>query len=291
MNGLLLYRTVSLLTRVLSRRAAYAVARQASAWAYRYNDAVRRATAANLRIVLESRGMPSSESDLEQMVRRTFLNFAKYVIDFFRMGRLSAEALDRVVTVEHIDYVKQCRDMARGVIAVTAHVGNWELGANVLAMNGCRVNAVVLQQPSVKLDALFQSQRSRRGLQVLPLSGATNSTLACLKRNELVVLVADRAFSNQTRCVPFFGRPARLPRGPAVLAARSGAPILPGFVLRQPDDTFRCRMCPPIIPDRSRSVDDIQARICSVMEDVIAKHPDQWFAFEPLWPADGSSCP
>jgi lauroyl/myristoyl acyltransferase len=68
-----------------------------------------------------------------------------------------------------------------------------------------------------------------------------------------------------------------------VLAKRSGAPILPAFVLRQSDDTFCFRAYPPILPDRSQSVHDIQARICAVLEEVIAAHPDQWFAFEPLW--------
>ena len=67
------------------------------------------------------------------------------------------------------------------------------------------------------------------------------------------------------------------------MAKRSGAPILPAFVLRQSDDTFRFRAYPPILPDCSQSVHDIQARIGAVLEAVIADHPDQWFAFEPLW--------
>jgi lauroyl/myristoyl acyltransferase len=67
------------------------------------------------------------------------------------------------------------------------------------------------------------------------------------------------------------------------MAARSGAPVLPGFVLREPGDTFRFRLYPPIIPDRSRSVDDLQSQICGVLEDAIGDHPDQWFAFQPLW--------
>ena len=116
------------------------------------------------------------------------------------------------------------------------------------------------------------------------MDSAAVSVSACLKRNELVVLLADLDFSHQGgRRVPFFGKPARLPRGPAVLAKRSGAPILPAFVLRQTDDTFCFRAYPPILPDRSQSVDDIQARICAVLEAVIGDHPDQWFAFEPLW--------
>jgi KDO2-lipid IV(A) lauroyltransferase len=167
---------------------------------------------------------------------------------------------------------------------LTAHVGNWELGASVLGARGFLVNAIVRQQPSARLDALFQSRRIQRGVRVLPMHGAATAVQACLKRNEFVVLLADLDFTGRDRHVPFFGRPARLPRGPAVLAKRSGAPILPAFVLRQADDTFRFRAYPPIIPDRSRSIDAIQKCICSILEEVIGDHPDQWFAFEPLWP-------
>jgi Kdo2-lipid IVA lauroyltransferase/acyltransferase len=283
MNAFLLYGTVNLLTKLLPRRVCYAVARQASGWAYRHKHAVRNALAANLRIVLDARGTAGSESEIEQLVRRNFANFGTYVVDFFQTGRLSPQALDAMIAVQHIEYLQECRAMERGIIGLTAHVGNWELGASVLAADGCRVNVVVRPQPSARLDALFRAQRIRRGVHALSMDDAAASVSACLKRNELVVLLADLDFSRGRRRVPFFGKPARLPRGPAVLAKRTGSPILPAFVLRQADDTFRFRAYPPILPDRSQSVDDIQRRICAVLEDVIADHPDQWFAFDPLW--------
>ena len=283
MNAFLLYGTVNLLTKLLPRRACYAVARQASGWAYRYNHAVRNALAANLRVVLDARGTAWTESELEQLVRRNFENFGKYVVDFFQAGSLSPRELDAVLKVDHIERLQECRALERGIIGLTAHVGNWELGASVLRTNGCRVNAVVLKQPSARLDALFRSQRIRRGVHALSTENTATSVSACLKRNELVVLLADLDCSRGRRDVPFFGKPARLPRGPAVLAKRSGAPILPAFVLRQSDDTFCFRAYPPILPDRSQSVHDIQTCICAALEELIADHPDQWFAFEPLW--------
>lgn len=227
--------------------------------------------------------MAWSDSQLDRMVRSTFDNFGKYVIDFFQLGKLSARELDRLISVEHIDHLEQCRGMQKGIIGLSAHIGNWELGANVLELNGCKVNAVVRRQTSPRLDDLFLSRRIQRGMRVLPTSGAAGSALACLKRNEFVALLADLDFSDQERRVPFFGRPAGLPRGPAVLAVRSGAPILPGFVLRGPDDSLQFRLYPPIVPGGSRSVEEIQKEICAVLEDVIGNHPEQWFAFQPVW--------
>ncbi|VGO18141.1 lysophospholipid acyltransferase family protein [Pontiella sulfatireligans] len=284
MNGLLLfYRTVSLLTAVLPRRVAYAAAKAASAGAYRNRHVIRRAVAANLRIVFEARGLAMSDSELAQMARSTFDNFGKYVVDFFQLGRLSPAALDQLVKVEHIEYLEQCRSMERGIIGLSAHLGSWELGANVLERYGCRINAVVRPQPSARLDALFESRRANRGISVLPMGGGASFMSACLKRGELVVLLGDLDFSAKQRRTSFFGKPARLPRGPAVLAARTGAPILPAFILREPDETFRFCLYPPIIPDQFRSIDDIQGRIRSVLEEVIGNHPDQWFAFNPVW--------
>ncbi len=283
MNDLFFYRTVSLLAAILPRRATYAAAKGASAWAYRNRRAVRRVLEANLRIVLEARGTTVPECGLERMVRRNFDNFGKYVVDFFQIGRLSPEVLDRMVKVEHIEYLEQCRRMEKGIIGLGAHLGNWELGANVLERHGCRVAAVVRSQPNARLDALFQSRRAGRGIHVLPMGGGASPVPAMLKRGEFVALLGDLDFSAKQRRTPFFGKPARLPRGPAVLAARTGAPILPVFVLRGADETFRFCLYPPIFPDQFQSIDAIQERICSVLEEVIGNHPDQWFAFDPLW--------
>jgi len=284
MNALVLYESVNLLVKLLPRRACYAIARRAAGWAYQHKHAARNAVAANLRVVLDGRGGAGSVAELDQVVRRNFDNFGKYVVDFFQMGRLSPQALDALIKVERIEYLQQCRDMQRGIIGLTAHVGNWELGASVLTMHGCLVNAVVRGQPSARLDALFQSQRIRHGVRACSMDAGAAFVSACLKRHELVVLLADLDFSRGGRLVPFFGKPAPLPWGAAVLAKRSGAPILPAFVLRQADDTFCFRFYPPLLPSRSQSVEDIQSRIGAVLEAVIGDHPDQWFVFEPLWP-------
>ncbi len=283
MSTLLFYRVVSLLAPLLSQRSAYAISRQLSGLAYRYNREIRQAVEANLRVVLEARGRACPQSGLDRIVRRNFDNFGKYLVDFFQIRKLTAETLSAKIRVENIEYLDQCRDLKMGIIGLTAHIGNWELGAGVLTMNGFQVNAIVQQQPFVRLNALFQSRRARRGVHALPMHGAASAAAACLKRNELVVLLADLDVSGRERLVPFFGKPARLPRGPAVLAVRSGAPILPAFVLRQADDTFCFRVYPPILPDRSRSIADTRKCICTLLEEVIGDHPDQWFAFEPRW--------
>jgi len=97
-------------------------------------------------------------------------------------------------------------------------------------------------------------------------------------------VIGDRDFSAANRTVEFFGRPARLPEGPAKLALATGAPLLPTFMIRLPDDTFAYIVDEPIWADKSRqTVDDIMRQVAVALERVIRQHSEQWFLFHDLW--------
>ncbi len=283
MTGDRFYPAVDRLVNLIPRRTAYVLARQVAGWAYRCKRRERHALMLNLRTVLEYRGTTCEGAELERIVRRNFENFAKYVVDFLRMDALEPDALRAVIAVEHGHYLKECQAMQRGIVGLTAHLGNWELATRVLAAEGIVVNAIVLPQRMARRDALFQARRANRGIHVLPMRGGASAALAHLRRNELVAVLGDLDFTGTERRTPFFGMPAPLPRGPAVLAARSGAPVLPGFVLRQADDSFVLRFCPPIMPGRHASATTIHQQIRTVLEAAIGATPEQWFAFKPLW--------
>jgi KDO2-lipid IV(A) lauroyltransferase len=116
--------------------------------------------------------------------------------------------------------------------------------------------------------------------------------LRALKRGEIIALPCDRDFADNSRDVDFFGQPARLPYGPLRLSRRTGTPLLPAFVERLPDDTFRIHVEPPIIVSRSDDADaDIEAamkEVVSIMERHISRHPEQWLVAAPVWPLEGA---
>jgi KDO2-lipid IV(A) lauroyltransferase len=157
----------------------------------------------------------------------------------------------------------------------------------VLAGMGYPINAVALKQPSAKLNDFFQAYRRQRGMAIIPFGHAAGGLIQALRRNELVALVADRDYSRRNDFVSFCGASACLPRGPAWLAANTGAPVVPGFMLRQPGDTFILRMYPPVIPGSGMGREAIQKRICEVLENAVCENPSQWFMFEKVW--DGRS--
>ena len=115
----------------------------------------------------------------------------------------------------------------------------------------------------------------------------TAELLAALRRNEVVGLIVDRNLTESAVTVPFFGAPARLPGGPALLAIRSGAPILAGIAVRRPDGRFEGVIEPPIDVARSgnarRDVEAITGAIAARLEYYIRRHPEQWTVFQPVW--------
>ena len=278
-------RLAELVARVLPRRMGYGLARRVADIFVLVDRRGRESVMANLRHIHQYGGVQLSDRALRSLARENFLNFAKYLVDFFHLLRMEPKRVNRLV-----DYGNMCAVVdavlarGKGVIIFTAHFGNWELGAGALAMRGYPLHAVVLQHPDPKLNALYESQRHARGLRTIPLGRAARECIAALRRNEIIALVADRDFTMSRQTVEFFGAPARLPDGPAKLALATGAPLLPVFMIRRPDDTFTYIVEEPIWPDKAR--DDVPALmrpIAQAMERVISRHSEQWYLFHNPW--------
>lgn len=277
------YKLAGWMSRTPPRHFAYWLSLRIADVYYFLDRRGREAVLDNLRHVHAYKGDRVTERELRLATRRAFQCFGKYLVDFFRFSRLTEEDMRRLVVIEHPEYVEQARALGKGVVLVTAHLGNWELGGAVLAGMGYPLNAVTLRQPSAKLNEFFQKHRRQRGVTIIPLGHAVGAMIRALRRNELVALLADRDYSMRNDFVLFCGVPACLPRGPAWLADKTGAPVVPGFMLRKPDDTFVLRMYPPILPGPSMNREELQRKIGEVLEDGVCGHPSQWFMFEKVW--------
>ena len=278
-----LYSTANILRRALPRRFAYWIGLRVADSFYHRDRRGREAVMSNLRRVFAYQGQHPSDADLRRMARQTFRHFSKYLVDFFRYGGIASNEVKRLVHVEHLEYLDECRALGRGVLLVSAHFGNWELGGCALAAMGYPIKAVVLPQPAENVDRLFQGHRRRHGLTVIPLGNSVRHVIRSLRNNECVALLADRDYSVHDTWVPFLGAPARMPRGPAWISHASGAPILPGFLVRRPDDTFLLRFHPPIRPAAHEDSESIQRALSAVLEKEICQDPVQWLMFQDVW--------
>ena len=145
------------------------------------------------------------------------------------------------------------------------------------------INAVYLPQRANKVNELFQKHRSQRGMQCIPLGRAARGVMEALKRKECVAMLADRDFTAHHFPILFFGKSAHLSSGPARIAVKTQAPLVPTFILRQPDDTFLLRFYPAIVPTPQTTVAEFQEHIRDVLEQEIYRNPLQWFMFDDFW--------
>ncbi|MDD5679330.1 MAG: lysophospholipid acyltransferase family protein [Kiritimatiellae bacterium] len=277
------YRMAQIVSRTLPRRFAYWLGLRIADHFYASDHDGRRAIMSNFRQILTMQGITASDKTLEQMARKNFQYFGKYLVDFFKFARFTPTVIRRLVSLEHIEYLEQAEALGRGIIFITAHLGNWELGGAILAAMGRRIHAVFLPHRENKINTLFQKHRSQRGLQCIPLGHAARGVMEALKHNECVAMLADRDFTAHHHPILFFGKPAHLSSGPARIAVKTQAPLVPTFLLRQPDDTFLLRLYPPIVPNPGTTVAELEEQIRDVLEQEIGRNPLQWFMFDDFW--------
>jgi KDO2-lipid IV(A) lauroyltransferase len=277
------YRTAAFLSRSLPLSWTYWLGARLADLFYLASPGQRGAIRRNHLRIRRYRGLPVSERDLNRMTRETYQLFGHYMADFFRYSVSAKRGLEQRVELEGVEHLTAALAGGRGVLLTTAHIGNWELGGLILSLKGYPLTVAYRPMSSPRVNRMFLEQRRKRGLDPVPLGRAALGMVRALRQGQLAAVLADRDFSEDPFLLPFFGAPARLPRGPATLSYRVGSPLLPGFMLRKPDGNFRMVLTPAIDPGRYASAEALQGELVRVLERVIGEHATQWFIFEDFW--------
>lgn len=280
-----LMRLASVLAAVLPIRISYAIAIAIGQLVYTSWGEKRRSAIANMRCVL---GPDVSEAVVRRMARNSFRHYCKYVVEFLRFGRRSEEVA-ALVNTTGLHNIDAALEAGKGAIIVGLHFGNWDLAGAVLASRGYPVNVVAESFEPAKLNALIQKPRLNSGLRIIPVDAASHGVLRALRRNEILGLLIDRPDFKDGVPVRFCGAITSVPAGAAALALRTGARILPGILVRLPNNTFRGIVGPAIAFEPTGDYEhDIQAltqRVFEALEAFVYAYPDQWYMFRPMWPA------
>ena len=283
-----LYRIGYFIAMTLPIRASYGLAKFIAYICWRLYSAETKAVRSNLKVVL---GNSCDEIKLQSMSRNVFTNFAKYLVDFFRFSRVDEKYLEKFVKVDGLANIDEALSKGKGVIMLSAHLGNWELGGFVLASLRQPAGAVVLTHRNKKINAFFRRQRYLGNFKPIEISMALRQCFALLKSNGLLALLGDRDFSKNGIYMNFFGKPALIPRGPAVFSYRLGSAIVPSFMVREPDDTFRLifekPIYPPSSPDEDKAVKGLIKEYSAMIEKYVRRYPDQWYMFREVWNNNG----
>ncbi len=226
----------------------------------------------------------------ERDIQKVFDSYARYWLDVFRLPDMSDEAVSREFKVEGYENISDALEGDTAPIIGLPHLGSWEWATRWLTARDHKVAAVVEDLDSPGLSEWFRDFRESMGVNVIPLDrSAGNKVAVALKHGELTCLVCDRDLSGTGVEVEFFGEVTRLPGGPALMALRTGAPLIPmaiyiegrgvRAVIREPLDTTR----------RGRLRDDvtrITQDLARELEILIRRDPYQWHLLQPNWPSD-----
>jgi lauroyl/myristoyl acyltransferase len=279
----LIYKAGTFIALHLPLKLAYKIAIILSDLRYLFVSRDRANVGANLKVIFPNKTM----KELKSIRLAMFRNFAKYLVDFFRFSLLDKEYIKKNILVVNTDYIDKALSNGKGAIAVTAHIGNWELAGVTTALLGYPIGAVALPHRHKSVDNFFNSQRQKKGLIVIPLGRAARQCLELLRENKMIALLGDRVFNVSGILTDFFGLPTRLPVGPAAFSLKTGAALIPGFMLRNPDDTFRLVFEKPIefysSGDRDKDLIQLLSKYKAIIEDYIRRYPDQWFMFRKFW--------
>lgn len=273
---------------ILPHTLAYRVGVFLTGFKYFICTGERKAMRKNLEVILGK-----DHPGIKKYPRQIYANFGRYLVDFFRAQKIDKKFIDKFVKIENLEYMDNALKKGKGVIGLTAHLGNWELCAQILARLGYKMNAIALTHKHFRIDDFFSRQRQLSGINVIPVGLAVRKCFAALKKNEIVGILGDRDFSGENGIfVDFLNRSFLAPLGPAVLSLHTGAAIIPAFVIRDEKDErkFKYIFTEPIYPeysgDEKKDIKLLTIKYIKVIEKFVKLYPQQWFVFHEFWKAE-----
>ncbi len=220
---------------------------------------------------------------VRDMYRLQGINFMEFIWYASHGIDTVAQAVE-VVGMEHVD---KAMERGKGVLVLTAHVGNFELMPMASVAFGHTLSVIVKRIKNDAVNQVIENLRTHEGLTFLSTKHAYRDCLKALRRNEIVGMIIDQNMTrNEGVFVDFFGKPACTSPGLAFMAAQSQAPVVPAFIYRKPDGSYRLKVHPMLEPPADRKPETIHAATqlyTKVIEDAVREAPEQWIWMHRRW--------
>lgn len=280
------FRLAYRLANILPRSWSQALAGRIGRVSYSLSRKPRESLRENLRLVTGASGR-----ELDELCRANFENFIKMLADYFYCTSRSERRVPKLLEEwRGYENLTAALERGKGVIIVTGHLGNWEIGGILLALKNLPMTVVTLEEPSTELTRWRDSYRRRLGIKTIKVGSEKFSfveMIQTLRRNEIVAMLVDRPYAGTGTGVRFFGRETEFSTAPALLWQHTGAAVLPAFVLQNKKGRY-LSFADPAIPmerhDDSREALAINTqRVATAFESIIREHPEQWFNYVPIW--------
>ncbi|MDR2676606.1 MAG: lysophospholipid acyltransferase family protein [Endomicrobium sp.] len=247
------------------------------------------------REVLENISLSFTEKtkkDIKLIAKNTYKTFIKMVIDVIFLSKISDADIKKLLIYDE-NIIKKALDKGNGLILMSAHFGNWELSAFALSKK-YPLAFIVAKQSNSLVNKLLSDFRRKKGFNITnfqrDLKMSFRSAIKILKKNQILAILGDQDAGEHGVFLPFLGRLASTPRGPAFFAIHAGSPIVTAFSINQSDGSIKIELEDITMPNTGNKQKDIEI-INSIynkrLEKVIRSNPEQWFWFHRRWKSIG----
>ena len=280
------FKAVQSIVERLPHAWAYALAVVAARFAWWFSPLARPRLEYNLKIAC-----PELATDQRELHRISWLNFrnhAKAYADLMMLPRTHVETMRPRLKVQGWEYLEEARALGKGVLVVSCHMGSYEVCAAIWSSTLAPVTLFAEELEPRELFEWYRDTRARLGISVLTLDfGGIRKVLQALQDQEMVITAIDRDITGTGYLMPFFGKFASIPLGPAAIALRLGTPLFPVCVYRLPDDSYMAEGAPLVhaTPTGNPKADQVRAteELLRHIEGFIQRHPEQWHVPHRIW--------
>jgi len=234
-------------------------------------------------------GKEKSWAEKETVARKVFEHFAMTAAEVLQFSKLTPKKIKKIVDFENaLQVYESLLSEGRGLISITAHIGNWELLAGVFGLLGFHGAVLARRLYYEPYNQWIVGLRQSLHVPTLYRDQSSKEILKLLRRNEIIGLLPDQDIESLKGIfVPFFGRPAYTPVAPVRLALASQAPMVCNFLIRRPDGTYRMILGDVIRPvvksSRAEAIEEYTAQWMANFEKVIREYPEQWAWMHNRW--------
>lgn len=226
-----------------------------------------------------------SQRQRRAILRRTYQHFCMVFMDFIRMLTITAQRLESVLEFDEAN-IREAREQGGGAIILSAHIGNWELIASALCLRGYPIIPVIVPQREPG-GSFVRAVRESTGCSYIAKRTPTRTMLDLLKEGNFLGLAGDQDAKKRGVWVNLLGQPSSRPRGAAVFALITGAPMLAGWCLLQKNGRyqlgFKSISTKNLPRDRDQAIQVLTQRYTDALGEAIRQHPEQYFWFHRMW--------
>ena len=229
-----------------------------------------------------------SESEARKIVRDSFVNLARNMLDILYMPNLNEKNLSKYIEIDHLERMRDALAQGHGVVVLTGNLGTWEWLSAAFTLNNMPVTAIAKLQPNQEYSRALDDLRATINVEIF--NRGTSELLAAgraLKKGKILGFLADQDAGPGGAFIDFLGKTASTPMGPAVFSKKFNSPVLPAFIIRQPNGRHLVKIFEPLKFEDTGDTDGdlfrFTEKMTRILETMIRENPTQWIWFQKRW--------